>query len=769
MKPSFNSEQLVEAQLCQMTLKQDFLNTRLSVSEKLDLSERLVSDDGPITAQDFNESETVADLFLLLKKAKEVRLASSAINILLSSRMSEDLWVSGTNNKNGFRLTDETEGGRKNDHVVLVGKKGSVSAQLDQDNGFVFNINVKSYMRFKQPLTLDMLLKSFPQKSGWDQMTEWQKLKNRAAFPVYDVKANGRGNYTLSHFRKPRLDEKAVPKSKTNFEEIGAMLVRLNRLEDALYQKAKARIPSDPDATGNYVYLACCKPYQSDRVYSFRLSDIAVAPSMVLIGFVNEAVPDLVCPILRDAAEATAEAKSFIDENLADREMNFELAEAAMFEFMERAPTKQVRLRSFDKVTIERRKTALETPTSRKLRAPENEEFAIIYLCDKNMDEDRRKTSLDKFLKYYTGEGGVYAKSGIKFKSLIAETDDARINPRKVVDDLIAAFGNKPLNVIVAWQRWKNSMPPKTPLEFELMRRGIACQHVIDERTGGQKDAVKQPAIRAAVYAKFLGCDPVGGRFFEDVIAPFDAALSLDVSRYRKLEVVSPIVAYTSSGMIACMPESLDLLSKERRSAEEVAKSINDLAHKLPCFHETGRCSILLIRDGFANEDWPTTLELISPGIALNVVSVRKNLLSIFSNSFDEGYYAVDYVTSDTTGIYGVNAALKTGATLKMVHAIEQIVAQTPVSMEDMLDILIALARKNVTLESGVCSLPVPQHLADRTAGELRKFLEDNHLKAYLNRTYPDEINSVGSIEKFIYASVRTFMLGHQNGWAWAI
>jgi hypothetical protein len=217
------------------------------------------------------------------------------------------------------------------------------------------------------------------------------------------------------------------------------------------------------------------------------------------------------------------------------------------------------------------------------------------------------------------------------------------------------------------------------------------------------------------------------------------------------------------------MPESLDLRSKERRPAEEVASSINDLAGKLPVYQATGRCSILLIRDGFANEDWSGIIELLAPGISLNVVSIRKNLLSVFSAAFEEGYYAVDYVTSATTGIFGVNAALKTGSTLKMVHAVEQVISQTPVDMKDMLDILVALARKNVTLESGVCSLPVPQHLADRTAGELRDFLEDSSLKAYLNRAHPDEINSVGSIENFIYVSIRAFMLNHPNGWAWAI
>jgi len=768
MKSLFNTEERVEAHLCQMTLKGTFLSTRLTDREKLDLSERLASDEGLITAVDFEMLETVSDLFSLLEKAQEPRMATSAINILLTSRMPQHLWVSGTSNKNGFRLTEEVEGGRKNDHVVFVGKKGSVSAQLDQDAGFVFNVNVTSYMRFEQPLTLDTLLRSFPGKTGWDQMTSWRKLRNRAAFPVYDVESIGR-NYTLSHFRNPRLDEKAVPNSKTNFEEVGAMLVRLKRLDAEIYQKAKARIATKPDAKANWIYLACCKPYQSDRVYNFRLSDIAVTPSTVMIGFVNEAAPDLVCPVLRDAAEATADAKKFIDENLADREMNFELAEEAVFEFMERAPTKLVRIRAFDKIKIEKRKTAPETPTARKLRGPENEEFIILYLCDKGMDEDRRHTSLTKFLKYYTGDGGVYAKSGINFKTLVAETDEARNNPRQIVDNLINTFGNKPINVVVAWQRWKGSMPPKTPLEFELMRRGIACQHVIDERTGGQKDAQKQPAIRAAVYAKFIGCDPIGGKFFEDVIFPFDAVLSLDVSRNKKLEVVSPVIAYTKAGMIACLPEKLDLRSKERRPAEEVANSINDLATKLPSYQKTGQCKILLVRDGFANEDWETIIELLAPGVALNVASIRKNLLSIFSAAFEDGYYAVDYVTSIKTGIFGVNAALKTGASLKMVHAVEQVVSHTPIDMEDMLDILIALARKNVTLESGVCSLPVPQHLADRTAGELREFLEDTALKGYLNRTYPDEINSVGSIENFIYVTIRSFMLKHPNGWAWAI
>lgn len=769
MKPSFNTEMHVDAQLCQFRLKPGFSNSLLSSEEKDSLIERIVSDEGTILAVDFMAVASVGELFDLLNVKGEVRLATSAINILMTSRMSENLWVTGTSGRSGFKLAEEVEGGRTNDHVVIVGKTGSVSAHADDSGEFVFNVNVKTYMRFEKPLTLDTVMASFPAKTGWEQMISWRKLGRLAELPVYDLKGKGRANYLLSHFRKAKLDDKAKPQSKTNNEQIGDMLVRLNRLEASILDAAREKARHNPETEAFKIRLACCKPYQSNNTYSFRLSDIAVVPSTVLMGFVNEAGADLISPILRDAAEATAHAKAFIDDNLADRELNFQLAEEALYEFMEKAPPKSVRIRSFDKVKIEKRKTANETSTARKMKGPDDATFVIVYLCDQHMDEKRRNESLGKFLKNYTGQGGVYAKSGINFEVMTAETEDAKNNPRKIVDDLIQTFGNQRLHVIVAWQRWKGKMPPKSHLEFELMRRDIACQHVIDERTGGQKDAVKQPAIRAAVYAKFLGCDPVGGKFFEDIIYPFDAALALDVSRFKRKEVVSPTIAYSGQGMISCMPETVDMQTKERRSAEEVSTSINDLARKLPRYQTEGRCSILLIRDGFANENWSEVIRLLDPGISLNVASIKKNLLSIFSDSFTDGYYAVDYVTSDKTGIFGVNAALKTGATLKMVHAVEQVVSQTPITMTDLLDILIGLARKNVTLESGICSLPVPQHLADRTAGELRSFMEDTSLKGYLNRCYSDEINAVGSMENFIYGTIRRFLIAHPSGWAWAI
>src|SRR5690606_41272958 len=131
---------------------------------------------------------------------------------------------------------------------------------------------------------------------------------------------------------------------------------------------------------------------------------------------------------------------------------------------------------------------------------------------------------------------------------------------------------------------------------------------------------------------------------------------------------------------------------------------------------------------------------------------------------------AVSDALSSRTGVFGVSAGIVDGGKVKMLHQMEVVSSDIEHSVDRLLEIMVALSRKNPSTKSGLCSLPMPQYLADRTAGELRSWLfEDTALRNHLFAFHKNDLDAAGGYTAYLYRTLRKYILENENGWTWAI
>jgi len=756
----------INGNLFQLVPSARFLESGISERERTELREHPFLDGRVEVLEALENSKTVGDLLGTVSRLEDARrLSTFLVNTILPCRVPEGTWIADVGPRGGFRISEEEEAATSGDVTVLMGQYAHISADERGDGSLVFNVVVKSYMRFEKPFTLDDVRLELPdgKDKGHKQMMEWR----RSLFlPVHDHRTGL--NLVAKAVYEANLSEKKTWRKQLGETTFGEFLVSIGRLEKGNWEKRLGLLDKKGDHSLMKMAMVRCEAYGSAKRYSYRMNDLRVTASTALIGAVRDNA-EMMPEIMKHAATAVAAAKEVIDGRMANKGGNFGLVLKTIGELFDQAPQIEMRLSTFAPVKHDKRTKGPLDPSLRRYSAPRDTRLLLLY---PKSDHENWSVWKERFLRNWTSPGGYFAKHGIHFDVVEFDVDEAVRNPRALVDRLVREYGNGRLGVVVAWhRRGKAPLPPNAPLEFELMARGINVQHVVDERSGSQPDALKMPAIRAAISAKFSGCDPEGGQFFEDILGPFDAAMSLDVSRNGGKSYPSPAIAYTRYGMVTSMQPTLDLNFQEKRSAVEIAAMIRDVAHQVMAKGQLASANILLIRDGFANEDWKAILDLLPPEVVLTVVSVRKNLLATFSDEFEvDRTFSVDAVLSGRRGIFGVNAALKKGSTINTVHSADVIVDKVGTDMQGILDVLIMLARKNVTLESGICSLPMPQHYADRTAGAIKDFMEGgNSLRTYLRENRVDEINAAGGIEAYIYATIRRFVAETEHGWSWAV
>jgi uncharacterized protein (DUF2267 family) len=304
-------------------------------------------------------------------------------------------------------------------------------------------------------------------------------------------------------------------------------------------------------------------------------------------------------------------------------------------------------------------------------------------------------------------------------------------------------------------------------LEFELMRRGVAVQNVVNQNF--KLDAPKISALIKGMAEKFPVTE-IPKTDTEGCIAPFHYALGLDVSRHGSLDIASFPIVIDHNGRVSCtLSDTPYTKDKEKRSVSEILRVINDVLEATKEAHGE-QVNLLFLRDGIAFEDYQQVADQLPEHVSLTVVSVRKNLLNACSEDMPEGDFYSIYAQHDHDRfVFGVNARQGDEAKITRLHLAQAILNPLDTDMHTLGKVLIALACQNKTTEVEIASLPFPIAYADRMAWTIRDMVQDSQLCTHVSKTYPKEVDEAGGATLFIYQELKRFIEKRANGYSFAI
>lgn len=373
--------------------------------------------------------------------------------------------------------------------------------------------------------------------------------------------------------------------------------------------------------------------------------------------------------------------------------------------------------------------------------------------------EDREQ----KFMSFFSPKSKV-AQLGFHFTHVPYSAKLAVSAPKKTADRI--AHECEGCNAaLVVWPSWTH-LPNNKMIEFELMRRDIAVQNIINENF--KNDAPKISALIKGMAEKFP-VNEIGHNNNVRSIAPFDYALGLDVSRHGNLDIASFPVVIDAAGRVSCtFSESPYTLEKEKRTTEEIVKVIVGMLDSKQSDNQPA--NILFLRDGIAYEDYEAISKLLPSNVSLTVISVRKNLLNTCSVDMPEGeFYSLFAEHADNSFIFGINARQGEKSKISKLHLAEVVRNPLEIGLKTLGEVLVSLACQNKTTEVEIASLPFPIAYADRMAWTIRDMIQDRELCRYVHSEYPEEVDQAGGATLFIYKEIRRFVTSRANGYSFAI
>jgi hypothetical protein len=736
----------IKVQLFQIQPRESLLATP-SPSVKRYLTESKVLEDTSDAYSLVSTSETIGEIIAGLQKIEDrndrARRITGAFNKFLSEseigeRMGYDPELSGV------RVSD-VEPIKEGVHRKLM---SAMVAQLrfdrfTKDGNPVFTVVVKNALFFDKNLEV---------------LKHAQFLNDRRSFrlPAYD-RANQFNNILRSVQFVPVFHfEKSDRRSKESAKRIGERFMDSGRMAEDEYAslvKAQTKFPVG--------FATSYSNYKKQYCYPAR--DLEIIASDALVGFGNT-YSQIEFP--EDFSEAIAlykHGKSQIREMMDDKaELMGNLQATLRDYFLFEDP-------------VEAECNSIVTPRFRVKRAKDKKavEEGTAYYTDgvagfgRNVlcyPTDSFEDKKEKFLSLFSKASKV-TKLGIQFEHVDYSASMAVKEPIRVAERIIESAGEC-CAALVVWPNWPN-LPNNKLLEFELMRRGVAVQNVVNENR--HKDALKMSALMKGMAEKFPLDENVkideGG-----TIAPFDYALGLDVSRHGKKDVASFPVVVDRFGKASCtLGETLYTKDKEKRSNEEIIRVIKTV---LDSNEEDGTrpVNILFLRDGVAFEDYESIASSLPEHVTLTVVSVRKNLMTACSDDMPEGEFHSVYANHDEHRfVFGVNARQGDKAKVTRLHMAQ--VMMNPLSLSNKVigDILITLSCQNKTTEMEMGSLPFPIAYADRTAGDIRDIVEDSALCWHVRTNYPEEVDAAGGASNYIYQELKRFVETRPNGYSFAV
>lgn len=373
------------------------------------------------------------------------------------------------------------------------------------------------------------------------------------------------------------------------------------------------------------------------------------------------------------------------------------------------------------------------------------------------------------FLSFFTGQTCKARKANLTFEIFDYSAKLAGREPNEVVALLLEKYPNC-TGVLLAWNNPHQLINNKL-IEFELIRRNIAVQHVIVE--GKRLDAFKVSALIKGMQEKFP-IVPIAKLREPLDLSPFDICIGLDISRHAGEDIASLPVALDRYGVSHCyLSDSYMSETKEKRSVTEIVQQIQTVVadyQQNTLSSQTTKPNVLFLRDGVAYEDYNEIARQLANIVDLTVVSVRKNLVAVASDELIEGEFStIDGVLTEDSFVVGVNARQGEDYKVSQVHLAQVIVKPENISLLQIQDAFLTLIACNRTTESQMASLPMPIAYADRLAWDVRDFIQDTQLQAYVSKQYHDECNQQGGQKRFIYHTIRQYIQNRANGGAFAV
>lgn len=711
------------------------------------LTETKVLEDARGVRSSVSEARTIGEVLIALKGIEDRNERSRRISGVFNKFLSE----SPVGEAMGYDA--EFGGVRISDEGVI--KKGEYRSLLtamiaqfrfdrfDASGQPVFTVAVKNSLFFSENLRA---------------IDHEQFLNDRRTMylPAFD-RANKFNNILRSVASKPVYLYEEKTRKNPNPKRIGERFVAAGRMSQEEYDglvKSQEPFP--------VCYVTGYSDYKKQYCYPSRDVEIIASDSLLKLRNSN---PNIEFPEeIDEAINLYRHGKEKIREQMGEKTELLSVLQATLAEYFlfEDPISAECNSLQTPRFRVKRTKDRADVERGRAYYTDGVAGFGVNALCYPTTESFEEKE--EKFLKFFSEKSKV-TKLGLNFEKVSYSAAMAVKEPIKTAERIIEASGGCS-SALVVWPNWPKLHNNKM-LEFELMRRGVAVQNVVNENF--QRDAPKISALMKGMAEKFPVDENVKMEE-HDSIAPFDYALGLDVSRHGKKDVVSFPVVVDRFGRASCtLGDSLYTQDKEKRSVAEIGKVLKNV---LAVNGEDGGrpVNILFLRDGIAYEDYDAVADDLPHNVTLTVVSVRKNLLNACSEDLPEGEFHSVFANHDADRfVFGLNARQGDKAKVTRLHMAQ--VMRNPLGLDNKTlgDILITLACQNKTTEMELGSLPFPISYADRTAGDIREIVDDTALCKHVKDNYPKEVDLAGGPSHFIYQEIKRFVETRPNGYAFAI
>lgn len=737
----------IEIQLYQFTPSEAVLKAEPSgVIDGLNLD--LLADEQSLCSS-IRSAKTMIEVFRAIREVPEMRfrnrLMTSAFNryVELSNFSSNILWDMQTHSLQiSEELTLKSGTYRDINTVMCVEFRFD---HYDASDLPVFNVIVKHRLYFSVPLRL---------------ITFSQFLSDRRNLylPAYDKTKNFNCILRGVEFREVFHFEKKTRKNK-NPIRIGDRFIKAGRMTQSEY---------DALSTSNEKFpVAYCESYSDkNKRYSYPARDIDIAASDSLLKLENDNKSLDLPEELQEAVSLYRFAKTTIREVMAHRNDMLSLITDAINEIAVLSTPINAHCQNISKRRYKlknRTKINQEVKREESFYCDDELVFGSNALCYPSADNIDLEGKEEKFLSFFS-QGAKITNFGLTFKKIEYTVKSAISQPIPLAEHICKSVPECKAALIV-WPNWPN-LPNNKMIEFELLRRGVSVQNVINQNF--KEDAPKIPALIKGMAEKFP-TKTIRKADSDYSIAPFNFALGLDVSRHGKMDVASFPIVVDSEGRTSCeLGDTPYTTDKEKRSESEIIKTIEKLIKR----HGSGEESlnILFLRDGFAYEDYELVEKSLPDHVTLTVVSIRKNLMSVCADDIPTGdTYSIHSILDDNRFVFGLNARQGEDSQITRMHLAQAVLNPLNIEMDVLANILISLSCQNKTTETEIASLPFPIAYADRMAWTIRDMLQDKQLLKHVNDNYPEESDAEGGASLFLYSELKRFVETRENGYTFAI
>lgn len=736
----------IDIQLYQIALNDTILNSDAMSTINGLIAGNLPSEH-PEILEPLQNAKTLAEVIQALSNIEDHNHRARFITATLNRFLDEAPVMNGScwdKENHGFRLSQESllkAGSYRNIQQVMI-------AQLRFDRFVekkpVFTVVVRNKLNFSKNINV---------ADHVDFLIERQNLY----LPVYD-RAKNFNCILRSAAKKEVFIYEQKTRKTPNPARIGERFMQAGRMSQEEYDKLTQAHTKFP--------VCFCTPYSNyKKLYVYPARDIEIIASDSLLKLGNNNSGILFPTEIEEAINLYRYAKSNIREQMDAKQDILDQLDNIIGQFFNRAPairaecnhlqTPRYALKGRPKITQAVR-------TGEAFYTQGVSELGTNVLCYPRTDSTPEREQ--KFLSFFSSKSKA-GDFGFEFELVPFSAKMAVQEPVKTAERIVSESGGCDA-ALVAWPNW-TKLPNNKMLEFELMRRGVAVQNVVNQNF--KLDAPKISALIKGMAEKFPikevpKCDAEGE------VAPFHYVFGLDVSRHGDLDIASFPVVIDQHGRVSCtLGETPYTQDKEKRSINEILTVINTTLGDAQGSPENP-VNLLFLRDGIAFEDYPQIAELLPEHVTLTVVSVRKNLMNTCSIDMPEGtFYSLYAQHDDSRFVFGVNARQGVNAKITRLHLAQAMLNPLNLDMKRLGEILIALACQNKTTEVEIASLPFPIAYADRMAWTIRDMLQDPQLCSHVRKTYPAEVDLAGGPSLFIYQEIKRFIGTRANGYSFAI